>query len=124
MVLVPLIRKIHRRTLLWVLVGIGAFFGALPDLLGAFGVFILRDRWLLYNSAHGGAISNVLRYVPMYGLHLVIDNLTHELGRRWWVFDEGFWMEVSFWVVNALLIAWCVQKLTVRAQEEAHAPAE
>ena len=123
MVLVPLVGKLRKRTLLLVLVGVGAFFGALPDLLGAFGVFILKDRWVLYNSAHGGAISEVLRYVPMYGLHLLIDNLTHEKGFRWWVFDEGFWIEVSFWVVNALLIAWCVQQLTLRRQEAANAPA-
>ena len=122
MVLLPLLNRIGKNRLLWIFVMLGAIAGALPDLIGAFGILVLKDHWVLYSSAHESAIAHVLQYVPMYGLHLFIDSITHGRGHRWWILNEGFWLEVVFWVVNALLIAWSLHRLTsgreTRQQEE------
>lgn len=91
---------------LWMLALIGALFGALPDLIGAYGNLILQDHWGLYHSAHHGSIAYALQYVPMYGLHLFIDSFAHGPGRRWWMWSERFWLEVLLWAVNIVVICW------------------
>lgn len=104
LLLAPFIARISKKTWLWTIAGIGAFFGALPDLLGVWGTFILHDHWRLYGSAHFGAIAGVLQYVPMYGLHLAVDAFTHAPGKHWWFWSERLWVDVAFWVLNFLLI--------------------
>ncbi|MBI5471575.1 MAG: hypothetical protein HY961_04445 [Ignavibacteriae bacterium] len=109
MVALPFLSRIKRRAWLWSLVGLGAFMGALPDLIGAHGNLIERDNWREYRVAHFGEISEVLKFVPMYGLHLYMDSLTHSVGHRWWKWNERLWLEASLWAINVLLIAWLVR---------------
>lgn len=105
----PFIARIRRRTWLWILTLIGGFFGALPDLIGAYGNYIDHDHWALYRSAHSGAIANILQYVPMYWLHLRIDSISHGPNHRWWIMGERLWLEVLFWTVNFAVIGWYVK---------------
>ena len=107
--LAPFISRIQRRAWLWLLGILGAFFGALPDLIGAYGHFIEHDHWALYISAHRGPIKEVLQYVPMYWLHLYIDSLTHGEHHRWWKLDERLWLEGAFWMLNLLFVWWYVR---------------
>ncbi len=102
----PFIARIRRRTWLWILALTGGFFGALPDLIGVYGRVIENDHWALYRSAHYGAIADILQYVPMYWLHLSVDNVTHGPEHRWWIMGERLWLELLFWSVNFVVIAW------------------
>ncbi len=104
LLLAPFIPRITKKAWLWTLAGTGAFFGALPDLLGAWGNFVLHDHWRLYGSAHFGSIAAVLQFVPMYGLHLAVDAITHGPGRNWWFWSERLWMDLLLWALNFLLI--------------------
>jgi hypothetical protein len=106
LLLSPFIARIRERSWLWVLVAAGAFFGALPDLIGAYGNLIEHDHWALYRSAHQGEIKEILQYIPMYWIHLRIDALLHGQGHRWWVWSERFWAEIALWLLNILLIFW------------------
>ncbi len=105
----PFISRIRRRIWLWILPLIGGFFGALPDLIGAYGNFIQHDHWALYHSSHHGAIAGVLQYVPMYWLHLRVDSITHGPSHRWWIMGERLWLEVVFWTINVVCIWWYVR---------------
>ena len=109
MMLAPFIARIRRKAWVWVLFLTGAFFGALPDLFGAYGNIIRGDRWKLYLAAHSGPIGEILRWVPMYWLHLTVDSFTHGPGKRWWIPEERLWIELALWGVNALIIAWFVR---------------
>ncbi len=106
LLLAPFIHRIRKRTWLWLLAFTGAFFGALPDLLGAYGNFVLHDHWSLYASAHHGPIREILQYVPMYWLHLEVDSVMHGEHHRWWKMDERLWLEFVFWVINLMVITW------------------
>src|SRR5512132_1527988 len=105
----PFISRIRGRVWLWVLAFIGGMFGALPDLLGAYGNFVEHDHWALYRSAHHGAIAHILQYVPMYWLHLRIDTITHGPQHRWWIMGERMWMEVVLWTINLVVIGWYIR---------------
>lgn len=105
MMLAPFIARLRKKSWLWTLGLTGAVFGALPDLVGAYGILFRDDRWSLYNVAHFGKLRAILKYVPMYWLHLKVDSYTHGTGRRWWVWDERLWVEVTLWVVNLSVIA-------------------
>ncbi len=118
MVLIPVLRWIRTRKYLWAVVLLGAVFGALPDIISAYGVLILRNGWTLYVNAHEGPIAHVLQYIPMYGLHLFVDSITHGVGKRWWVASERLWLEILFWVINAFLIAWAVSRLRTSSTPE------
>ena len=109
MLIVWLRRWIKSKVLLWVIVGLGVFFGTLPDLIGAYGNYIDHDHWTLYRNAHFGDIKGVLQYVPMYWLHLYLDTLMHGPGRRWWKYDERLWLEVTLWAVNIAVIVWLIR---------------
>jgi len=109
MLLSPFIARIRRKVWVWVLALTGAFFGALPDLFGAYGNIVHHDRWKLYNLAHSGPIGEILRYVPMYWLHLFVDSHTHGTGKRWWIPGEMLWLEAVLWGVNLAVIAWFVR---------------
>lgn len=109
LLLSPFIARIRKKFWLWALFLTGAFFGALPDLLGAYGNLVRGDRWRLYVSAHSGRIGAILRYVPMYWLHLFIDSFTHGPGKRWWIWNERLWIETALWGVNLVIIAWFVR---------------
>jgi hypothetical protein len=109
MLLAPFIARIRRTIWIWVLALAGAFFGALPDILGAYGNLVRHDQWKLYMSAHAGPRGRILRYVPMYWLHLFVDSFTHGPGKRWWIWNERLWVEVALWVVNFAIIAWFVR---------------
>ena len=56
----PFIARIRKKVWLWALFLTGAFFGALPDLFGAYGNIVRGDRWRLYVSAHSGRIGAVV----------------------------------------------------------------
>ena len=109
MLLAPFITRIRRKVWIWVLALAGGFFGALPDLFGAYGNVVRHDHWRLYISAHGGRWGEILRFVPMYWLHLFIDSYTHGPGRRWWMWNERLWVELALWGVNLVIIAWFVR---------------
>jgi|GEM_PF-2532677 len=109
LLLSPFIARLRKKVWVWAIFLTGAFFGALPDLFGAYGNLIRGDRWRLYVSAHSGRIGAILRYVPMYWLHLFVDSFTHGAGKRWWIWDERLWIEVTLWVVNLAVIAWFVR---------------
>ena len=109
MLLAPFIARLRRKLWIWILFLTGAFFGALPDLFGAYGNIIEHDRWKLYVAAHSGSIGEILRYVPMYWLHLYVDSFTHATGKRWWVWNELLWVEAALWVVNLAVISWFVR---------------
>ena len=109
MLLAPFIARIRRKIWIWVLALAGAFFGALPDIFGAYGNLVRHDQWKLYMSAHAGPRGHILRYVPMYWLHLFVDSFTHGPGKRWWIWNERLWVEVARWVVNLAIIAWFVR---------------
>lgn len=98
----------RRKPRLWILVGLGVFFGILPDLIGAYGNIVERDHWTLYRNAHFGAIKNILQYIPMYSLHLHLDALMHGPGHRWWRWDERLWLEVLLWVINTIVLVWII----------------
>jgi len=105
----PFISRIRRRAWLWALGLTGGIFGALPDLLGAYGYFVEHDRWALYRRSHYGDIANILQYVPMYWLHLRIDSFTHGPDHRWWIMGERLWLELLFWTVNGLVLSWYIR---------------
>jgi hypothetical protein len=100
----PFIAFIRRRIWIWILVILGGLFGALPDLLGAYGFLVKHDHGALYFSAHHGAIAETLQYVPMYWLHLRLDSITH--GRHSMITPEYVWIEVVVWTVNLMLMWW------------------
>ncbi len=105
----PFLSRIRKQTWLWMLGLAGGVFGALPDLIGAYGNIIRHDHWSLYMSAHSGRIAGILRYIPMYGLHLFLDSLGHGPGRRWWLLQERFWLEATLWLANLLVLVWMVR---------------
>ncbi|HUI09347.1 MAG TPA: hypothetical protein VL221_03410 [Bacteroidota bacterium] len=105
LMLAPFIARIRKKAWLWTLGAVGAFFGALPDIVGAYGIIIRGDQWRLYNVAHFGKLKRILQYVPMYSLHLYVDSFTHGPGKRWWEWNERLWLEVLLWVVNGTVIA-------------------
>lgn len=109
LLLAPFLRLIRRKTVLYGVIFTGAFFGALPDLIGAYGNFVVHDHWALYRSAHFGPIKDVLQYVPMYWLHLYVDLHMHGPGHRWWLPSERLWLECAMWMVNLLLIWYFVR---------------
>jgi hypothetical protein len=110
MVAVPFISQIKKRVWLWSFVAIAAFMGALPDIIGAHGNLMQHDNWSEYRVAHFGSVADVLKYVPMYGLHLYMDSFTHSMGLRWWKWNERMWLEVLLWVVNFVIIGWMIRR--------------
>lgn len=89
--------------------------GALPDLIGVAGQLIERnsdDPWRLYNLAHKGYVGEFflrrvwlywLRLMPPYFLHIWLDTLCHDPGKRWWVWKERMWMEIVGWIISIIL---------------------
>jgi hypothetical protein len=106
--LAPFISRLRNRVWLWLLALIGAFLGALPDLLGAYGFLVEHDS-RLYLSAHSGSIKEVLQCIPMYGLHLYIDLLTHDQPKQWYGWNRRLWLDVLLWLVNIAVIYWFVK---------------
>jgi len=104
MLVAPFITKIRKKRTLWILASIGAIFGDLPDLLGAFGYYLLNDHGNLYYQAHWGHIREFLQYVPMYGLHLVLDHFTHRMEDRWTLWNHWVEFELVAWAINISLI--------------------
>jgi len=104
MMVAPFISRLRKKAVLWTLILVGAILGDLPDLLGVYGFFIMNDHGELYDSAHTGHIGKILVFIPMYGLHLCLDSIMHEMERERNIFSEWFWIEVAMWVVNILLI--------------------
>jgi len=105
LLLAPFIARIRKKAWIWTIGAVGAFFGALPDIVGAYGLMVRGDQWRLYNIAHFGKLKRVLEYVPMYWLHLYVDSFTHGNGKRWWAWDERLWVEVALWLINGTVIA-------------------
>jgi hypothetical protein len=106
LMIAPFIGRIRRKVWIWALALTGAFFGALPDLFGAYGNIVRHDQWKLYMSAHAGSMGQILRYIPMYWLHLFVDSFTHGPGKRWWIWNERLWIEVTLWAFNIAVIVW------------------
>jgi hypothetical protein len=108
MLLAPFLSRIRKRIWLWILVTIGATFGVLPDLLGAYGFLVAHDNGQLYESAHSGAVSHVLQFIPMSALHLAIDSLAHDNGNGWYIRNGRLWIDIAMWLVNFVVIYWFV----------------
>ena len=118
MVLLPLFSRFRKKIWLWILAFVGAILGALPDLLGAYGNFVLRDHWNLYGSAHHGRFEEILQFIPMYWLHLWVDKFMHGPKRRWWIYDERMWLEVLMWILNLAAILWLVYRYRALRKQE------
>lgn len=101
----PFLSFIKKRTTVWILASFGMLFGALPDLIGAYGNLVFHDHWTLYRSAHYGQIAGVLQYIPMYWLHIKLDAVMHGRSAHWWVWNERLWLEVLLWIINVTIIA-------------------
>lgn len=110
MVAAPLLSRLQKAKWLWGVVLTGAILGALPDLIGAHGNYVEHDNWGEYQLAHHGEVAGVLRYIPMYGLHVYLDRLTHDQGIRWWVAHERLWLEILLWLINFTVIGWMVKR--------------
>ena len=106
MMLAPFIARLHSRVRLWVLAAVGAFFGILPDLVALVGFGILRDKGGLWFSAHGGQVSDVLQYIPMYALHIAIDSLTRDPEQEWHGLNVRVWVQVVLWLLNISVGYW------------------
>jgi hypothetical protein len=100
---------------------LGAILGALPDLLGVFGLFVLADDGKLYNSAHSGSIKSVMQYVPMYWLHLFFDSFMHDPERTWGGIYLRNSLELGLWVVNVALVVWFT-RIWIRNSSTAQLP--
>lgn len=91
-----------------------ACLGALPDISTVLSV--ASDDWRYYVWAHGDVetapqwvrwIVLVLRLLPPYGFHVLLDAYTHKVGNRWWMIDEGMHVEVmSATVTICLCYVW------------------
>jgi hypothetical protein len=61
---------------------VGGVVGALPYIIGCFGPHHSLD-WPYYSWSHLG--TNPLRFLPPYGLHLLVDKAFHRFpGDNWW----------------------------------------
>jgi len=86
-----------------VLVTLGAVCGALPDVFGWAGRQAgMLEEWALYGSAHHGPVWKILRWIPAYGLHGLVDRPFHEPDGHWW--PRLWWAEALLWGVNVLAI--------------------
>jgi len=104
MMIAPFISRIRKRIVLWSLVVVGGVLGDLPDIIGVYGYYFRNDHGELYDSAHIGAISKVLVFIPMYGLHLCLDSIMHAFEKEIKMSVEWLWLEVVMWTVNVLLV--------------------
>jgi hypothetical protein len=104
MLVLPFISRIRRTMWIWVLGIVGGVLGALPDLIGAFGMFILKDGSRLYNSAHAGTIKNLILFIPMCWVHLKIDPHMHDPSLRWHGLSIRVTLEIALWLANFLMI--------------------
>lgn len=110
----PFIAFVRRRIWIWIFVFIGAFLGDLPDLLGVYGQVVAHDQGALRLSAHRGAVAEKLEYIPMYWLHLRLDDITHD--RHSYITRDWIWVEILVWITN-LLIIWMFVKVWRKHQE-------
>ena len=106
--LAPFIGWVRRKVVLIVLAFVGGVLGVLPDLIGVYGI-IFAPGGEHYNSAHGGALKEVLQYIPMYALHLGVDSLTHDPDRQWYGWNVRIWLQIVLWIVNIAVIVWFVR---------------
>jgi hypothetical protein len=65
-------------------------------------IFIIREKeykvqWSWYLNAHNEWVW--MRFIPGWGLHILLDNHTHKIGERWWIWNERMYWEVIGWVV-------------------------
>jgi hypothetical protein len=110
----PFIAFVRRRIWVGILVLIGGSLGDLPDLLGIYGYMVERDNGALYESAHRGEIAETLQYLPMYWLHIRLDEVTHD--RHSYITRDWFWIEIVVWIINLLLI-WLYVKIFRKHRE-------
>jgi hypothetical protein len=110
----PFIAFVRRKVWIVTLVVIGALLGDLPDLLGIFGQYVLRDDGALYMSAHRGAIAETLQFLPMYWLHTRLDFFTHD--RNSYITRDWIWVEIVVWATNILII-WLFVRVWRRHRE-------
>lgn len=85
-----------------ILMTLGAVAGAAPDIIGWIGRLIY-DGDDLYGEAHSGILASKLKWVPMYGLHLLVDRPFHTAYNKghWW--PDLWLLEAIFWVINAVV---------------------
>ena len=121
MMVAPFLRFIRHKSTLIALAVVGAILGDLPDIIGVFGEFILKDDQKLYWSAHTGSIAGVLHYIPMYWLHIFLDTFTHTMEDRWSVWNEWVGFEAVAWTLNILVITWFVRIWKKKRDERRHA---
>ena len=88
-------------------VTLGVIAGAGADLLGWAGRNAgIAEEYAVYKSAHRGPIARALRWIPAYGLHLLVDKPFHTKPGNWWC--RMWWAEGLLWVVNAGVIWWFI----------------
>ena len=89
----------RHKALVWCMVSFGAFGGAGPDLVGAYGTLILHDNYALYGSAHHGAIYAVAKYLPPWWLHCAIDGFWHDPAPPFGWYAWGIYADLGFWLI-------------------------
>ena len=87
------------KKIVWWALASGVLLGALPDLAGAIGNYIFSDSWATYNEFHAGATSEILKFVPAYGIHLAVDKLLHPFPG--WLYYLA--AEATAWAFSGLL---------------------
>jgi len=86
----------------WILL-LGAFLGALPDIIGWLNKKICKNSnaWDWYVWAHSKW--NLLNLLSPYGFHVLLDSFTHGEGKRWWVKNERLYAEILNWLLLIFL---------------------
>jgi hypothetical protein len=107
--LAPFIARLRRQFPVWVIAIVGGILGVLPDVIGAFGLFLLGDEGRLYEQAHSGAIKEVIQYIPMTWLHLFLDSFMHDPYFTWNDLNVRGTLAVLLWLVNIGVIVWFVR---------------
>ncbi len=100
--LAPFIAFIRRWIWIGLIVIIGAVLGDLPDLIGIYGYWVTQDGGALRDSAHHGEIAESLQYLPMYWLHIRLDQITHD--RHSYITRKWAWVEAGVWGTNIVII--------------------
>ena len=94
---------------------VSGLIGALPDIIGEYYGRIRGDYYRMYDRLHSGDINETMQYLPPWGLHTILDRITHGEGKRWycgkwweyfcpWRWKERMWIETAGWVINILII--------------------
>lgn len=96
--------KMRDTTTFWPIVVAGAFFGALPDMIGWWETYITNPgSWQLRNVAHDGSINAVFQWTLAYGLHTWLDRFIHPYPEHVALYHA---FEAVSWALYALFGYW------------------